>query len=506
MTELFAKNFDLLGMNAVFHLIRLVVLMVVLYMQWRQWHEGRKSEYLLALIAFASLVFTELFIAYFYTSGIVKHLERSMRVHPYWGDFLQSLSLILFALITPYLALSTSQRMRWKTYWLWSTLFSFLVLLIVPKLEFASSIFVKIPHYPNALLSLYAVGFLTWALIAVSRQWQGHCGQILVSLAFLVISQIFHFAFFTGLTWIWFPIHFGERIFSTLGYIVYLTFMHDYILAEKRALLHELQNLNAELRRLDKLKNNFLSLASHELRTPLTVMHTAAALLRKETLSKTEQQRMIEVIFRRSKNLAQLVEECLDISRIQLGKLEYRMKPFPVNDLFRNAMDEIQPLCKEKDILLKMANPETDLMIMGDPDRLLQVLLNLLSNSVKFTPSGGHITLRGFEEGKEVCISVEDTGVGINPEHLPHIFDPFYRADAPDGNSRGVGLGLLIAKSIVEAHSGSIVVKSKTGQGTIFVIYLDRISSEVLNLPGFENLEGLKANEKTISKEVFLDG
>jgi len=478
MTELSAKSIDLLGMNAVFHLIRLVVLLVVLYMQWRQWHEGRKSEYLLALIAFTSLVFTEMFIAYFYTSGMLQHLDRPMSGQPYWGDFLQSMSLVLFALTTPYLALSASQKLQWKSRKLWSAFLLLLVLLSFPRLGFVSFIGEKTQFYENAVLSLYAVGFLTWALIAVSRLQQSHCRQILLALAFLAVSQVFHFAFFTGFTWSWFPIHFGERIFSTLGYIVYLTFMHDHILAEKRALLNKLRNSNAELRRLDALKNSFLSLVSHELRTPLTSMHTAAALLRKKTLSKTEQQTMIEVIFRRSKNLAQLVEECLDISRIQLGRLEYHMKPVTVNDLLQNAIDEMHPQCKERDISLTMDGPDNGLMITADPNRLLQVLLNLLSNSVKFTPRGGRITLRCYEEGKKIRISVEDTGPGIAPEHLPHIFDPFYHADAPDGTSSGMGLGLLIAKSIVEAHKGDIKVKSKLGWGTTFIISLGRIDSE----------------------------
>jgi signal transduction histidine kinase len=492
MVQLFENNFDLLGMNAVFHLIRLVVLLAVLYMQWRQWHEGRKSEYLIALIAFVGLVFTELFMAYFYTSGIVQRLDRTISAHPFWGDFLQSMSLVLFALSTPYLALNAPQKFQWKSPKLWSAVLSLLILLGFPKLQFASLIFEKVPHYPNALLSLYAVGFLSWAFIAVTRLRRGHGGQIVAALAFLITSQIFHFGYFIGLTWEWFPVHFGERILSTLGYIVYLTFMHDHILAEKRALLNKLRHSNAELRRLDALKNSFLSIASHELRTPLTAMHTAAALLRKKTLSEAEQQAIIEVIFRRSKNLAELVEECLDISLIQLGKFEYRMEPIIVNDLLRNAIDEIQPMCKEKNIELTIASPEKDLMIMGDPNKLLQVLHNLLSNSFKFTPHGGRITLRCYEKGQKICVSVEDTGAGIAPERLPYIFDPFYHADAPDGKSSGVGLGLLIVKSIVEAHRGSIKVKSKPGQGTTFVISLDKISSGVLDLQGFQNLEGLK--------------
>ncbi|MFQ5707862.1 MAG: sensor histidine kinase [bacterium] len=155
---------------------------------------------------------------------------------------------------------------------------------------------------------------------------------------------------------------------------------------------------------------------------------------------------------------------------------EKHMEPIPVNELVRNAIDEMQPMCKEKDISLKMANPKKGLMIMGDPNRLLQVLHNLLSNSFKFTPPGGRITIQCYEEGQKICISVADTGSGIEPACLPHIFDPFYHGHASDGDSSGVGLGLLIAKSIVEAHSGSIKVKSKPGQGTTFVISLDRIS------------------------------
>jgi len=485
MAELFTKNLDLLGVNATFHLVRLVVLLVILYMQWRQWREGRKPGYLVAVIAFVSLAFTEMFITYFYLSGALLHLDRPVSRHPLWGDFLQSLSLALFAFSTPYLALRASQKVRWKSPALWSALFLLLVLLNFSKLEFASLIPEKIPHYENALLSLFAVGFLSWALIAVSRLQHGRRGQILFSLAFLIMSQLFHFGYFIGLALGWIPIHFGERVFSTFGYIVYLGFLHDHILAEKRELLNELRHSNAELRRLDVLKNSFLSLVSHELRTPLTAMHMAAVLLRNRVLAKNEQQKLVEVILRRSKAMAAQVEELLDVSRIQLGKLEYHKEVVEVNALLRNTLEEMHLVCNEKDISLELKTTGHDLLISGDWDRLSQVLHNLLGNSIKFTPAGGRIIVRCREDDNSVSINIEDTGVGIAPERLPHIFDLFYHMDDTNRrNGGGAGLGLFIARSIVEAHNGSITVESKLGKGTIFIVRLNRIDDAAVLTPG----------------------
>lgn len=474
MAEILTNNFDPLGINATFHLVRLVVLLVVLYVQWRQWREGRQTGYLIAFIAFAALAATELFIAYFYSASAVLHFDQPVSRHPLWGDFLQSLSLALFALSTPYLLMNGAQKIRWKAPALWSALFLLLVLLGFAPPAFMPPLFDRIVHYHNAILSLYAVGFLSWALIVVSRMQRGGRGQILISVALLVVSQVFHFGYFSGLTLAWFPIHYGERIFSTFGYIVYLGFLHDHILAEKRQLLKELQQSNAELRRQDRLKNGFLTLISHELRTPLTAMHTAATLLQKKSLARNEQQELAGVISRRSKSMAAQVEELLDVSRIQLGKLEYRKQAVDVNALLHKTLEDMRLVCKAKDIALEIETTGHDLPVFGDPNRLSQVLQNLFGNSIKFTPAGGRIAARCSEESNTVAISIEDTGTGIDAERLPHIFDLFYQTNEAY-LSGGVGLGLFIAKSIVEAHDGRITVESTPGQGTTFTIYLDRI-------------------------------
>ena len=459
-------------MNAVFHVTRLVVLSVALYMQWRQWREGRKNEYLLGLIAFLGLVFAELFMAYFYTSGIVTRAPRPGEAHPFWGDYLQSLALLFFAWATPALAGKTNPTSLGKPGRLWPTL-ALLLLATLPEVWLRFTGWV---HFSNAVSSAAAVGFLAWALASVSRLQGGHRHELGTALALLGLSQMFHFGFFIGLRLPWFPIHFGERIFSTLGYVVYLVFLHDHILAEKRRLLEQLQARNAELRRLDALKNQFLSVASHELRTPLTAIHAAASALQRPDLSRNEQQGMVEVIARRSKNLAELVEECLDLSRIQLGKLKYRMEPVSVNALVRNAVAELRPLCRQKDVALHSRVPDRELRVLGDANRLSQVLHNLLANSLKFTPRGGQIAVRCFEREEHVVLCVADSGTGIEPGQMPHIFEAFYHSDSPADCVRGAGLGLWLARSIVEAHGGRIRVRSSPGQGTEFTVSLHKLS------------------------------
>ena len=219
--EIITKNFDFWSLNATFHLIRLVVLLMVLYMQWRQWREDRQTGYLIAFIAFATLAATELFIAYFYSASAVLHFDQPINRHPLWGDFLQSLSLAIFAFSTPYLLMNGSQKVQWKSPVLWSVLFLLLVLLDLSKLEFASPLYDRIAHYQNALLSLYAVGFLSWALVVVARLPGGRPGQILFSLAFLIISQVLHFGYFSGVTLSWFPSTTGKESFrpSVILYI-----------------------------------------------------------------------------------------------------------------------------------------------------------------------------------------------------------------------------------------------------------------------------------------------
>lgn len=506
MVEIFTENFDLLGVNVIFHLIRLVVLLLVLYMQWRQWREGHRPDYFAALLSFASLVFAELFMAYFYTAGVLQHVNRPISRHPFWGDFLQSLSLVLLALVTPYLALNTSRKPRWKSLKLWIALLALPVLLTLPASRFVSPILEDIPHYSNAVLSFYASVFLGWALYAVLRPRKKYRAQILFSLSFLILSQMFHLGYFVGLTFSWFPIHLGERIFSTLGYIVYLIFMHDYILTEKRMLLDELRDANAELQRLYRLKNRFLSLASHELRTPLSAIHTAAALLRRKNLTQSEQKSMADVIGRRSQNLAGLVEELLDVAPIQLGTLEYRMQSFAINELLQETVREMQPLAEEKNISLELNNPDVTLMIQGDVDRLRQVLYNLIANSVRFTSRGGYVTVQVGQEDDTLYFSVEDTGCGIRAGRLPRIFDLYHHMDDSENTTNNIGLGLFIARAIIEAHKGSIEVASKVGQGTVFTVRLPGCDPEGAYSHKISQtlLEPQNPN-KLILKEVFSD-
>ena len=247
------------------------------------------------------------------------------------------------------------------------------------------------------------------------------------------------------------------------------------ILRDMRAyeqVLSDLEESRRELCDADQAKDRFLAVVSHELRTPLTAMLGWVRLLTTGMLDDATSARALPVIERNTKLLAQLIDDLLNVSRIVAGKLTLEAGPVDLVAVIEWAMEAVQGLADAKSIGLKAVLDPSAGAVVGDPGRLQQVVWNLLSNAIKFTPSRGRIDLRLERAGSHARLTVRDTGRGIHPELLPHIFDRF-RQD--DGTKRhgGLGLGLAIVRHIVELHEGTVRAQSEgEGRGATLVVEL----------------------------------
>jgi PAS domain S-box-containing protein len=236
----------------------------------------------------------------------------------------------------------------------------------------------------------------------------------------------------------------------------------------------------AEEARLDsahdasRLKDEFLAVMSHELRTPLNAIMGWVQLLETGVLPINRVSEAVTIIGRNARLQAQLIEDILDVSRIVTGKLEITRAPVSIAHLVEGAVSAVRPLALARDIQLTKEVDSAIPSIEGDGKRLHQVLGNLLSNAVKFTPESGRIQLRGFVDGTEVVLQVADTGVGIDRDFLPYVFDRFRQGDSRAVRRHsGLGLGLAIARYLVEQHGGTVAAASEgPGRGATFTVRL----------------------------------
>ncbi len=249
----------------------------------------------------------------------------------------------------------------------------------------------------------------------------------------------------------------------------------------------DLQRANERLKNLDRLKDDFVSIASHELRTPMTAIRSYAwmALNRSDVkLSEKLQKYLVRVLIS-AERLINLVNDLLNISRIEAGRIEISPEPVDLISLCKDITDEVYfSKSTEKDIKFELSDKYPVPRAFADPEKLRQVLLNLVGNSLKFTPNGGKIGFRFFSDGKTVEISVSDTGVGISKEDMSKLFQKFSRLDSSytaAATSGGTGLGLFISKSLVNLMHGKIWATSEgLGKGAAFTISLPVATQEVL--------------------------
>lgn len=237
---------------------------------------------------------------------------------------------------------------------------------------------------------------------------------------------------------------------------------------------HELAQANAALVRLNKAKSDFVSAVSHELRTPLAAIKGYASLLGSGqfgtfTGAQTERLTKIE---KHADLLTQLINNLLDIARIESGRTVMERQPFLLEEFLTTTYDMVRPQLEAKHLRYTV-DLDGVRQLVGDAQHLQRVFVNLLSNAVKYTPEGGEVRLRFRAEGDAIVAAVSDTGCGIDHEELPNLFQEFYRSTDPINQQiRGTGLGLALAKRIVEAHHGRIWVTSQRGKGSTFSLQL----------------------------------
>jgi signal transduction histidine kinase len=229
---------------------------------------------------------------------------------------------------------------------------------------------------------------------------------------------------------------------------------------------------NQKLQELDRLKSDFVSNVSHELRTPLTAIKGAVDLMLREVPGPlTEKQiHYLTRVRSNTQHLAGLINDLLDLSKIESGKIEVKSRRVSLSSLVHEVVETLRPVAVEKVVALEATIPEPSTLVWADRDKVNQVLVNLIGNAIKFTPAEGTVTVSASRNGKDsVQVSVSDTGPGVPEDEKEKIFEKFYQVAEVDGvKPKGTGLGLAICKALVELHGGRIWVETEMNRGSTF--------------------------------------
>ncbi len=251
---------------------------------------------------------------------------------------------------------------------------------------------------------------------------------------------------------------------------------------ERERMIEAERAARSEVERQSRLKDEFLASLSHELRTPLNAILGWSQILLSREPKSSDAIRGLEVVERNARAQAAIVDELLDMSRLMSGKVRLDVRPLDVREVITAAVDTARPAAEAKKIALrsKIAS-QTELWVCGDPGRLQQVLWNLLTNAIKFTPRGGHVWVDLEGSSSSIDIRISDTGEGIRPDFLPYIFERFRQADASSTRRHGgLGLGLSIVKQLVELHGGSVMGTSRgLGLGSMFTVSLPALPADI---------------------------
>jgi signal transduction histidine kinase/CheY-like chemotaxis protein len=259
---------------------------------------------------------------------------------------------------------------------------------------------------------------------------------------------------------------FDERVLGFVGRII-------AIAAENAHLYEEAQEAN-------RLKDEFLTTLSHELRTPLNAIVGWTHLLRSGALKGDEMERAVETIDRNAKAQTQLISDVLDVSRIVSGRLRLNVSPIRPSSVVEEAVESLRTAAEARRIKLRTVVDTAAGPVLADPDRLRQIVWNLVANAIKFTPAGGQVQVQLGLDGREVAITVTDNGVGIVTDFLPHVFDRFRQANASSTRAHGgLGLGLALVRHLTELHGGSVSAESSgEGRGATFRVKLPLLTPE----------------------------
>ena len=254
-------------------------------------------------------------------------------------------------------------------------------------------------------------------------------------------------------------------------------------LQELQALLEFERAARLEAERSGRLKDEFLEALGQELRPPLNSILGWSRLMELGRLDAGETQSAGQTISRNARHLAHLVDDLLDLSAVTSGKIRVDPEETDICEIVEAALDILQPVAKAKGVQLRKEFSTPDCLVFGDPHRLQQVFWHLISNAIKFTPRGGLALVTLRSEGQDCEISVTDTGTGIASDVLPFVFDRFWRGDtSPEQRFSGLGLGLALAKRLVELHGGTVTATSAgPNQGSTFTVVLPRVAPRVTN-------------------------
>ncbi|MGI8917392.1 MAG: ATP-binding response regulator [Pyrinomonadaceae bacterium] len=254
--------------------------------------------------------------------------------------------------------------------------------------------------------------------------------------------------------------------------------------AERGLLLKREQAAHAEADNANGIKDEFLALLSHELRTPLTSILGWSDMLSEGTLDEVAATRALEIIGRNARTQRQLIDDLLDTSRIITGKMRLEIGPVELAPLIKIVVDAVRPAANARNIRLQIFLGASISPISGDPQRLQQIIWNLLTNAIKFTPKGGSVDVRLERIASHLELAISDTGQGIEAAFLPHVFDRFLQSDSSSTRRHGgLGLGLSIVRQLVELHGGTVTALSQgAGQGATFKVTLPLMS--VHHIPG----------------------
>ncbi len=242
-------------------------------------------------------------------------------------------------------------------------------------------------------------------------------------------------------------------------------------LARRASLAVDNALLYLEAQRATRARDEVLAVVAHDLRNPLGTIHMASSYLLEQSMEEPAR-RQLEIVHRSAARMNQMIQDLLDITRIEGGRLALDLIDAPPAPLLHEAWQMLEPLARARNLALRLEAEPTLPRVRMDAARVLQVISNLVGNALKFTPAGGEVSIHAEALDDEVRVSVRDTGPGITPDRLPHVFGRFWQADPKD--RRGIGMGLSIAQGLVEGHGGRIWVESTPGEGSTFRFTLRR--------------------------------
>ncbi len=257
-----------------------------------------------------------------------------------------------------------------------------------------------------------------------------------------------------------------------------------YDITERHRLERERQQHAEALTELNRRKDEFLAMLSHELRSPLASIVNAAHILRSSTNMEPVYERTRSIIERQVAQLTRLVDDLMDVSRVNTGRVHLQFNDVAVSGVVERAVDVARHLIDQREHELTVSLPPHPVRLHADAARLEQIVVNLLNNAAKYTEEGGHIWLSVERKGNDCVLRVRDTGIGIPPDLLPCVFDLFTQAERSLARSQGgLGIGLALVKGLVEMHGGRVDVHSTLGQGSEFVVTLPMAVSSAVPLP-----------------------